>query len=559
MSRAAPDSVETVLEPGASGSDNAPDWASVAAGPREGLLFCPRRGLNAGATQRLESQTASLLQSRLVAVAIIVLVGSALAAARFAVYDPNGVPVTLFNVVLAVSVLLSLRRWRLQEGGLRILEAFLLGAMVLSTALNQVMLLGVDIRGGNLLNYTLQANRMPGIYVLFMALYAILIPARWTQTLGYVLAVSGVGVAAQLAPFYVYPQLRQFAEINMAEQASFVLFMMVLGGFLAVFGTWVISGYRKAAAEAGDAGMYRLLGKLGEGGMGEVWRAEHRMLARPAAIKIIRPEMLGGKVDPGMVTARFTREARATATLRSPNTVQLYDFGVTEGGTFFYVMEFLSGLDLEQLVERFGPLPPARAAHLLAQAARSLGEAHARGLVHRDIKPANLHVGALADEYDWLKVLDFGLVKSFDNSEGAATSLTVEGVATGTPAYFPPEMARGASAADERTDVYALAAVGYWLLTGALVFEGVTAMEMVLKHVQEEPVPPSKRSEVEISPSLDQAILAGLHKAPEDRPQSMAEFAQLLAEADTGARWTQRHAVEWWRLHLPEQIESQVA
>ncbi len=560
MSQPDPDIVATALEPGASGPGTAgPGRASVATEPREGLLFCPRRGLNAGATQRLASQTASLLQSRLAAVAVIALVGSALATARFAVYDPNGVPVTLFNVVLAGSVLLSLRRWRLQEGGLRILEAFLLGAMVLSTAINQVMLLGVDIRSGNLLNYTLQANRMPGIYVLFMALYAILIPARWTQTLGYVLAVSAVGVAAQAAPFYVYPQLRQFPEINMAEQVSFLLFMMVLGGFLAVFGTWVISGYRKVAAEAGDAGMYRLLGKLGEGGMGEVWRAEHRMLARPAAIKIIRPEMLGGKVDPGMVTARFTREARATATLRSPNTVQLYDFGVTEGGTFFYVMEFLRGLDLEQLVERFGLLPPARATHLLTQAARSLGEAHSRGLVHRDIKPANLHVGALADEYDWLKVLDFGLVKSFDEADGAATNLTVEGVATGTPAYFPPEMARGASAADERSDVYALAAVGYWLLTGTLVFEGVTAMEMVLKHVQEEPVPPSKRSDVAIAPSLDQAILAGLQKAPGDRPQSMTEFAQLLAEADTGARWTQRNAVEWWQLHLPELAESQVA
>lgn len=389
---------------------------------------------------------------------------------------------------------------------------------------------------------------------------AILIPARWTQTLVFVAMVSVLAVGVQAAPYFLFPQVQQAGDlIDIPEQANFGTFMMLLGGFLAVFGTRVISGYRKAAAVAGDAGMYRLLGKLGEGGMGEVWRAEHRMLARPAAIKIIRPEMLGGRHDPSMITARFSREARATAALRSPHTVQLYDFGVTEDGTFFYVMELLQGLDLEQLVQRFGPLPASRAVHLMTQAAGSLSEARGLGLVHRDIKPGNLHIGRLADELDWLKVIDFGLVKSFDEADGADSGLTAEGVATGTPAYFPPEMARGASAADERSDVYALAAVGYWLLTGTLVFEGVTPMEMVLKHVQEAPVPPSQRSELEISLSLDAAVLAGLEKAPEERPQSMAEFAQLLEQAETGTPWTHVHAADWWRLHDPEQVESQVA
>jgi serine/threonine-protein kinase len=321
-----------------------------------------------------------------------------------------------------------------------------------------------------------------------------------------------------------------------------------------VIGSNTIHGFRRAAAETDDAGMYRLLGKLGEGGMGEVWSAEHRMLARPAAIKIIRPELLGASAAADTATRRFTREAQATARLQSPNTVHLYDFGATQDGTFFYVMEMLKGMDLEDMVKRYGPIRPERAVHLLIQAADSLQEAHSRSLIHRDIKPGNIHVGCYAGHADWVKVLDFGLVKSTD-ADKDQTALTMEGVTTGTPAYFPPEMARGAGAADVRSDIYALSAVAYWMLTGQLVFTADTALEMVLQHVQEPPVPPSQRCETPIPPALEKAIMAGLRKKPDERPQTMREFATMLSEVGL-APWTEADANEWWRLHEPDVLSG---
>ena len=214
-------------------------------------------------------------------------------------------------------------------------------------------------------------------------------------------------------------------------------------------------------------GHYRLMEKIGEGGMGEVWRARHQLLARPCAIKLIRTELLDQSRREA-ATERFRLEARSIARLSSPNTVRLYDFGVSETGSFYFVMELLSGMDLSSLVQRFGPLPPERAVHVLRQACRSLGEAHAAGLLHRDIKPHNLYLCRLGLDFDVVKVLDFGLVKSL--SEGAA-ELTAEGALTGTPAYMPPERVIGA-AVDERSDIYSLGCVAYWMLTGQPCSQG---------------------------------------------------------------------------------------
>lgn len=312
--------------------------------------------------------------------------------------------------------------------------------------------------------------------------------------------------------------------------------------------------YRMGAdvSKARDLGSYTLLEPIGQGGMGEVWRAKHRMLARTSAIKLIRPEMCGRDLRMASTTLRrFQREALATAALRSPHTVNLYDFGTTDDGSFYYVMELLDGLDLESLVKRFGPQPAARVSYFLQQACDSLAEAHSNGLTHRDIKPRNIFLCRLGFNYDFVKVLDFGLVKNDAATELTAAGLTSDGATTGTPAYMAPEMALGSSSVDARADLYALGCVGYWLLTGQLVFEVEGAMAMALAHVQTPPVPPSQRTEVQIPEALEKVILSCLEKKPEDRPQSARELSKQLAGSDAGECWTPERAERWWRTHLP--------
>jgi serine/threonine-protein kinase len=286
--------------------------------------------------------------------------------------------------------------------------------------------------------------------------------------------------------------------------------------------------------------------------MGEVFRATHQMLARPAAVKLIRPEILGSSSPAAarVIIERFRREAEAAASLRSPHTISLYDFGVANDGTFFLVMELLDGLDLETLVERFGPLPPERVVHLLRQACASLEEAHTRGLVHRDIKPSNIFTCRLGLQVDFVKVLDFGLVKAVDDGAREATLLTAPDSTTGTPAYIAPEMIRGDRVADHRVDIYTLGCVGYWLLTGRLVFQAPNAIQMMYQHANATPVPPSQRSELEIPPELDSGILACLAKFPEDRPQTAGELSRRLANA-VPTLWSEDQAQRWWDRHHP--------
>jgi serine/threonine-protein kinase len=308
---------------------------------------------------------------------------------------------------------------------------------------------------------------------------------------------------------------------------------------------------------AEEMGSYRLVERLGEGGMGEVWRAKHRRLARPAAIKLIRPEVLGQQngEDIERTVARFEREAQATAVLTSPHTIKVYDFGTTDDGVFFYVMEMLDGLDLETLVGRFGPLSPERTINFMIQACDSLAEAHQRGMTHRDIKPANIYVCRSGMNYDFIKILDFGLVKTRTSEEAA--NITREGITTGTPAYMAPEIAIGQAEVDGRSDIYALGCVAYWLLTGELVFEGSTGMQIALQHINAQPVPPSARSEIEIPQSLERVILACLEKDPEQRPQTAEELSRMLQESQLETTWSNARARHWWSTHLPEHTVAQ--
>jgi serine/threonine-protein kinase len=313
----------------------------------------------------------------------------------------------------------------------------------------------------------------------------------------------------------------------------------------------VVTQLGRQVTKARELGSYQLGDLLGRGGMGEVYKAKHRMLARPAAIKLIRPEALGGQDEEAaqLAVKRFYREAESAANLRSPHTVEIYDFGVTEDGTLYFVMELLEGMDLESLVRKHGPLPASRVIHILAQVCESLEEAHRAGLVHRDIKPANIHVGRLGLRQDFVKVLDFGLVKPFSAKNVEHSLATVAGQTPGTPAYMAPEMALG-EAVDGRADIYALGCVAYYLLTAQLVFEADTTFQMIARHLQNEPSHPSLRTENHIPRALDKLVLACLEKEPGERPQSAEELARALRSIDV-LGWGNEEAVRWWSAHAP--------
>lgn len=305
-----------------------------------------------------------------------------------------------------------------------------------------------------------------------------------------------------------------------------------------------------AAERARELGSYNLVSLIGSGGMGEVWRAEHRMLARDAAIKLIRKDLMTGRGGPwpDVTRRRFKREAQAIASLGSPHTVYLFDFGVAEDGSFYYVMELLDGISLQLMVDRFGPQPAARVVHLLGQVCESLEEAHRRGLVHRDIKPSNIFACSVGIEYDFAKVLDFGLVKNVSHRD--TLHLTTEGTSAGTPTYMAPEIALGEETLDGRADLYGLGCVAYFLLTGSPVFEEKTPTATALAHVQKTPLPPSRRSELPVPEALDRIILRCLEKRPEDRPRSALELRRALGECGAGT-WNQERAAEWWDTYLP--------
>jgi serine/threonine-protein kinase len=316
----------------------------------------------------------------------------------------------------------------------------------------------------------------------------------------------------------------------------------------------VIYGLRQSVREAHEVGNYTLEEKLAAGGMGEVWRARHRFLARDAAVKLIRR---GSRADPETLLRRFEREAHATAALRSPHTVQLYDFGQAEDGTLYYVMEMLVGVDLETLVSRYGPVPAERAIHILKQVCHSLSEAHQNGLTHRDIKPANIFVSGIGTELDFAKVLDFGLVRVQDDRPSSEqVKLTADGSTSGTPAYMAPEIVVGDESYDHRVDIYSVGCVAYWLLTGKLVFQGDTAMKMMVEHARTVPPRPQTRTELPIPPALEQIIMDCLEKDPARRPATAAELALRLGAVDVPQAWTAERAERWWRAHQPQQVQA---
>jgi DNA-binding NtrC family response regulator len=302
-------------------------------------------------------------------------------------------------------------------------------------------------------------------------------------------------------------------------------------------------------------GSYSLIEQIGSGGMGEVWLGRHALLARPAAVKVVRDAVIGLADDRDALRQRFAREAQATADLQSPHTVQLFDFGVSDTGGFYYVMERLRGLDLQRLVERAGPMPPERVIFLLQQACLSLAEAHAIGLVHRDIKPANLFVCRLGMEYDFLKVLDFGVVSRQQRDTDA--HITGVGTILGTPGFVAPELVIGDGQFDLRADLYALGCVAYWMLTARRPYEIKRQSKPLLDQPWDVlPAPPSAHASLLVPPALDALVLESLAKDPDRRPPDAGAFAARLSEIPLEQPWDQARAREWWQQHAADALAT---
>ncbi|MFO0927343.1 MAG: serine/threonine-protein kinase [Gemmataceae bacterium] len=450
----------------------------------------------------------------------------------------QGLALVVVNVVIAV---VWLRR-SMTICTLRVLEGTLFGTLTAYFAWTQWWSLG-DLK------LVEAAQHNPGIELIrlwidmtalrwffLIVLYGVFIPNHWKR------CAWTVGLTALLplliTPVSAYYHGQLSADLPMALFDLTVL--MTTAAAVAIFGSYRFEQLRQQAFQAKQLGQYRLGRKLGGGGMGEVYEAEHVLLRRRCAIKLIRPEQT---YDPAILQ-RFEREVQAMATLTHPNTAEVFDYGHADDGTFYYVMEYLPGLDLETLVGRYGPVPPERAIHFLRQVCAALREAHGIGLLHRDIKPSNIIACRRGGIDDVVKLLDFGLVRTQALARDVG-QITVQGMVLGSPPYMSPEQAIGRTDLTVATDIYSVGGVGYFLLTGQPPFARETAMEMLLAHAYE-PVVAPVRLRAGVPADLQDVILHCLSKRPEDRYRTAAELAAALAACQDADGWSEEQAAAWW-------------
>jgi serine/threonine-protein kinase len=386
---------------------------------------------------------------------------------------------------------------------------------------------------------------------LMLFVYAAFIPCKIGQTWLAGLALVTVVASQTLVPMLV-PAVSDYWA-NQPEGLRFTEAVWTIVGTTLLAGVSImvsrnLYSLQRTAHRAKRLGNYLIERKLGKGGMGEVFVARHSMICRPTAVKVLTT----GNGDQPVALARFEREVQLSASLTHPNTITIFDFGRTAENTFYYAMEYLTGLDLQRLVERHGQLPADRVVYLLKQALGSLAEAHERGIVHRDIKPSNLFVTQRGGLYDFVKVLDFGLAREIKQVEGS--ELTKTGMVFGTPRYIAPESVYGSSAVDARSDVYNLGGVAYWMLTGKPLFAGSSSLDLIIDHVKTIPAPPRELSELPIPDELDRIVMRCLEKDPNDRYQSVLELCAALEAVPLDSEWDQTRAREWWELHAPELI-----
>jgi serine/threonine-protein kinase len=461
-------------------------------------------------------------------------------------------PVTaVFRALLLGVLVLSLgalwSRWRPTLRQLRALEVTLFALILVFFLTAQYALMLRSVRASDSIQLLSVVNGGLLWMLAMIFTYAIFVPNTWRRAAAIILPMALAPMAVPWFLGHFHPEFYEVAlRVANPEHLSEHSLFLLLGAFTAIFGTHTINSLRTEAYEARQLNQYRLGRRLGGGGMGDVFLAEHRMLKRPCAIKLIRPELVGNP----HVFARFEREVRATAGLSHCNTVEIYDYGRNDDGAFYYVMEYLPGLSFSELVHRHGPMSPARVIYLLRQACDALREAHEAGMVHRDIKPANLMSAQRGGQYDVTKLLDFGLVKTLSHDQ--SVHLSQEGTVAGSPLYMAPEQVMSTGPPDARTDIYGLGAVAYFMLTGRPPFTGNNAMAVMIAHSRD-PVTPLRQLQPDIPADLEQLVLRCLAKDPRERYPDAVALAEALSVCGEASNWSPQHAAQWWRTHCQRQ------
>ncbi len=499
-----------------------------------------------GSSPHLSAETRGLLRNRLRLAAILFFVGFSAFLVRWLFYrdewTAKGHTPTLYmlgvaTVLLGVFAVKLCARCTYSLTKLRIAELFIFGCptiLFLANGLLETRYLANLPDGGARLNVIAP----PWIVLIFT--YALFIPNTWQRAAAVIGCMAAIPFA-MLAYFYSIPAYAALAQ--QPEYSGFVsaqVLVLAIVALTAIVGVHTIGTLRREAFAAKQLGQYRLKRRLGSGGMGEVYLAEHQMLKRPCAVKLIRPEKAG---DPRML-ARFEREVRATAKLSHWNSIDIYDYGSTADGTFYYVMEYLPGHNIGEIVEQYGAIPPGRAIYILEQVCGALAEAHGIGLVHRDIKPANIFCAYRGGVFDVVKLLDFGLAKP-TLEQNVDTQLTLAGTVTGSPLFMSPEQASGEDTVDARSDIYSLGAVMYYMLTGQPPFVSDNPLKVMIAHASQDVVPP-RQLMADLPVELEEVVLRCLEKDPEHRFQDAASLRTALRELVVEDPWTSELASQWW-------------
>jgi len=500
-----------------------------------------------GDWQSMRSETHSLRRQRLTAAALFMAVVSGLLLV-WSLFNGTSMHwvitgMMVFRLVASGTVAgILLSQMEIPADRVRLMEYGLFGLMAALLGVTQYMVDVELLRQGDVLGAaTYMKNGVIGMIVL-MVLYGTFIPndTRTAATVILTLALVPIISFAFLLEFEHPDLVAELEQMRGGAHAGSNAIALLIGAGLAIYGAHILNGLRKDLHNARKYGQYQLGQRLGAGGMGEVYMAEHQLLKRPCALKLIKPSSVS---DP-IALARFEREVKSSARLSHPNTIAIYDYGHTEDGTFYYVMEYLPGLSLQDLVTQYGPLPPGRLIFLLRQVCAGLAEAHALGIVHRDLKPANLFVALRGGEADIAKVLDFGLVKLTGDPD--SPQLTTDLTVSGTPTFMSPEQATGDSALDPRADVYSLGAIAYFALTGQPPFKGNTAMAVMVAHARD-PVAPPSQIKADIPADLEAVVLRCLEKKPGDRFQDVKALSKALAACQSRSEWDEEKAEAWWQ------------
>jgi len=496
-----------------------------------------------GGTPELSGETHSLLRSRLRAAALLLSLGFAAFFVRNLFYLNHLKTISdwvlfwdhLFVTLLTGGIGLSLcRTCGISLRKLRVAELLTFGGSALFFVLMDYRMLVNLAADGHL------APVAPPWLILIFT-YALFIPNTWQRAAAVVAGFVAAPVGVLITVFATSQQFRDvLSYVHYNGVILSTAMMLALAATIAVWGVHIIGSLRQEAFKAKRLGQYRLKHCIGGGGMGEVYLAEHLLLKRPCAVKVIRAEKAG---DP-KVLARFEREVRATAKLSHWNTVEIFDYGHAEDGTFYYAMEYLPGLSLAQIVDMYGALPTERVIHLLTQVCEALSEAHQQHLLHRDIKPGNVFAAKRGGIHDVAKLLDFGLAKPLADAE-EDSALTQEGAITGSPLFMSPEQASGSREPDARSDIYSLGAVAYYLLSGRPPFDSEKPIQVMIAHAHEEPEPPTVYNP-SIPADIEQVVMRCLEKDPDLRYQDAESLRLALLECHGAGTWTREMAACWW-------------